>query len=450
MLEKILSIKNVGKFRDCNAAGDVAFRPLTLIYAENARGKTTFCDILRSLTNDRADLVLGRTTLTATDSPHVRLLINGQTVTFKDESWDTTIPDIAIYDTTFVHENVYTGDHVDHDHKKNLYRIIVGAEGVSLAKAVETLDEAIRESNRKLSAAKRVATAHVPNGTNLDAFIKLAKVEDVDAKIKEKETSVSALTRSKEIKQKDLLKELSLPIFPDGFAQLLGKKLDDVSKDAEAQIRRHLLEATKNATETWLSEGFEYLRDDTCPFCSQQVSPIPLIAAYRSYFSQSYADHKSKIAEMKCSVVKFAEDAVLLDLQGNITTNTALSTFWNEFVDLQPPTIEFSELRDPLQELTAAAVELIDQKEKAPLEPTAPTQRFETTLAALEKTKILVDAYNSAVRKANVAITAKKVGTESGDLQAAKWELAALENTKKRHEEDADQACSSTVRFLLT
>ena len=49
MLEKIVQIKNIGRFRDYAASGDVTFRKLTLVYAENGRGKTTLCVILRSL-----------------------------------------------------------------------------------------------------------------------------------------------------------------------------------------------------------------------------------------------------------------------------------------------------------------------------------------------------------------------------------------------------------------
>ena len=49
MLEKVVRIDNIGRFRKCAANGDVLFRKLTLIYAENGRGKTTLCAILRSL-----------------------------------------------------------------------------------------------------------------------------------------------------------------------------------------------------------------------------------------------------------------------------------------------------------------------------------------------------------------------------------------------------------------
>jgi ATP-dependent DNA helicase RecG len=41
MLEKFISIKNIGRFRDCCPRGDVTFRKLTLLFAENGRGKTT-------------------------------------------------------------------------------------------------------------------------------------------------------------------------------------------------------------------------------------------------------------------------------------------------------------------------------------------------------------------------------------------------------------------------
>jgi wobble nucleotide-excising tRNase len=51
MLQRIISIRNVGRFRNCAAAGDVTFRRFTLVFAENARGKTTLCALLRSLSS---------------------------------------------------------------------------------------------------------------------------------------------------------------------------------------------------------------------------------------------------------------------------------------------------------------------------------------------------------------------------------------------------------------
>ena len=47
MLKKFIRMKNIGKFVDCKAVGDVEFRPLTLVFGENGRGKTTLCGVLR-------------------------------------------------------------------------------------------------------------------------------------------------------------------------------------------------------------------------------------------------------------------------------------------------------------------------------------------------------------------------------------------------------------------
>jgi hypothetical protein len=49
MIRKIISIKNVGRFENCAWRGGAQFESMGLIYAENGRGKSTFCDVLRSL-----------------------------------------------------------------------------------------------------------------------------------------------------------------------------------------------------------------------------------------------------------------------------------------------------------------------------------------------------------------------------------------------------------------
>jgi wobble nucleotide-excising tRNase len=58
MLQRIISIRNVGRFRNCGAARDVTFRRYTLIFAENGRGKATLCAILRSLAANMPALIL--------------------------------------------------------------------------------------------------------------------------------------------------------------------------------------------------------------------------------------------------------------------------------------------------------------------------------------------------------------------------------------------------------
>ena len=47
MFEKIVAIKNVGRFLSLAASSDMTFKRHNLIFAENGRGKTKFSFILR-------------------------------------------------------------------------------------------------------------------------------------------------------------------------------------------------------------------------------------------------------------------------------------------------------------------------------------------------------------------------------------------------------------------
>ena len=50
------------------------FRRYTLIFAENARGKSTLCDILEVALSERAEIIAGRATLGSAQAPEVQLL----------------------------------------------------------------------------------------------------------------------------------------------------------------------------------------------------------------------------------------------------------------------------------------------------------------------------------------------------------------------------------------
>ncbi len=76
MIKKIVSIKGVGRFKNCNATGDVELRRAALVYAPNGRGKTTLCDVFRSLKTGVPDTVVGRSTLGAPTPPTVELLFD--------------------------------------------------------------------------------------------------------------------------------------------------------------------------------------------------------------------------------------------------------------------------------------------------------------------------------------------------------------------------------------
>jgi len=96
----------------------------------------------------------GTRRLEATGAPEVIILTATGQIAFRGAAWSAALPDIAIFDSTFVHSNVFAGDYVDHDHRRNLYRVIVGEQGATLSKAVDVLDAQSRDAQKDLTSKK--------------------------------------------------------------------------------------------------------------------------------------------------------------------------------------------------------------------------------------------------------------------------------------------------------
>ena len=75
MIRKIISIKNMGRFKNSAAAGNPDLTRHTLIVGANGSGKTTLCAMLRSLKSGDPAHITGRKTLGVEGPPTVELLL---------------------------------------------------------------------------------------------------------------------------------------------------------------------------------------------------------------------------------------------------------------------------------------------------------------------------------------------------------------------------------------
>jgi hypothetical protein len=80
------------------------------------------------------------------------LLLDTCLARFDGAAWTTTHP-VAVFDSVFVAENVHSGDAVEIDHKRNLYRVIIGDDGVQLAEEDARLAGESRAKTSEMSAA---------------------------------------------------------------------------------------------------------------------------------------------------------------------------------------------------------------------------------------------------------------------------------------------------------
>lgn len=449
MIEKFISIKNIGRFRDCNSLGDVAFRKLTLLFAENGRGKTTLCAILRSLNTGQPEFISERKTLGASGSASVQIRLDGNTISFSNGAWNTNYPDIAIFDSVFIHDNVYAGDYVDHDHKKNLYRVIVGTQGVQLAKQIEDLDGKIREANKDIKIKKDNTSISLPNGVTIDAYLSWQPVDDIENNIAQKSAEITnfqlALDKATEIQSKKILCKIALPIIPADFFTVLAKQLTNIADDAEVRVRRQISShQMEDEGETWLSDGLGYIANEQCPFCGQGIKANDLVAAYRSHFNAAYKELKEEVAQLSQQVDNAIGDSSLNGVQEYISENLTLTEFWKQFTQLDLPNFRLDEVRRKYAMLRDMASVLVQKKQQSPTNAILPDEAFQAALETVNELQQSVYAYNTVVDTCNTLVNAQKRAVQqSRDINTLKRELADLEARKKRFEPVVVQACKA-------
>jgi len=74
MIKKFIKIKNIGKFANYSAQGDISLDEVNIIYGENSAGKTTLTSIIRSLLKNEPGLILERKTFGKDENPCVEIL----------------------------------------------------------------------------------------------------------------------------------------------------------------------------------------------------------------------------------------------------------------------------------------------------------------------------------------------------------------------------------------
>jgi wobble nucleotide-excising tRNase len=440
MLKKIISIKNVGRFRNSAATGNPQLGKYTFILGANGFGKTTICSVLRSLSTGDANLIMGRKTLGAAGDATVQLLSDGGPVSFDGTTWIGPSPKLAIFDGTFIDQNVYSGEVVDIEHKRKLYRVIIGETGVSMAEEDTQLAAESRTKTSEISAIEKSLRQHLLPGMTIEEFVGLPEDPAIDNKIAEQERAIEAIRRSEEIIVRDGLSEIHLPEFPVAFETLLMRTIGDVAADAEKRVADHLT-AHPGVDGRWLADGTA-VASDTCPFCGQSIRGLSLVAAYQASFSDGYKALKREIGILNASIGQLFVEGTIGKQAGQNALNRAAVEFWQRYCNfdatlLDPP----QSLGEDIRNLGVEALALLARKAAAPLDPIVTTHSFNAAKSAYTETRAFAAAVNLAIRSANALIAAKKTALGTADLRTAQVELGRLKVSRRRHEAAIHQLC---------
>nr|WP_106634447.1 AAA family ATPase [Alistipes sp. Marseille-P5061] len=112
MIDKLLYIKNCGRFINCTISPnywDGTFSKINTIYAENGSGKTTFTQILKSLSGSQVDIenVSKRKSLQTSQNINISFMINHKATIYNNGRWNHNVDKIEVYDTYYAESNSY-------------------------------------------------------------------------------------------------------------------------------------------------------------------------------------------------------------------------------------------------------------------------------------------------------------------------------------------------------
>ena len=449
MLKKIISIKNIGRFRNSSAPGNPELARHTLIIGANGFGKTTLCAVLRSMrTGDPAHIV-GRRTLGVEDLSTAELLFSDGQTRFDGAAWSTSYPPLAIFDSVFVAENVHSGEVVEIDHRRNLYRVIIGEEGVRLAEEDTSLAGKSREKTGEITAAAKAIQLQIPADMRLDAFLALPADSEIDARIAEQERTLEAVRQAQQIVDRPSPSEIEIPSLPAKFAALLASTIDDIAQDAETRLAEHLAAHGMEADGgNWIAEGLAHADSETCPFCGQDIGGLPLVAAYRAVFSDRYKALRDEITAMRGQIVEQFGDGAIGRLYTRAEQNNGAAEFWTRYCTFDSALLTATDdIPDAIRALGQAALVLLDCKERTPLEPIQPDDAFDAAAATYEAARARAQQIAASIRAVNVLIAAKKEETGAADVRTAEIELARRRAIKVRHADPVAGLCADHVRL---
>jgi len=453
MIERINLIRNVGQF-DSTSPSSIVFKRLTLIYAENAKGKTTLCAIFRSMATGESLFIRERSRIGAQSPPHIVIQLTGSSPShvFQNWNWNSTYPNLAIFDDLFVDQNVYSGLEVTPAHRQNLHEIIIGSRGVALARSMESLASQINSLTSEIRRKADAIPTDVRQGLSVDNFCALANRPNIDEDIHEAASRLTALSRSDEVRNTPLFDPISLPtVNKASIESLLGRTLGDLDVAALERLKEHFTAIGSNS-EQWIADGIHRIPGGStaCPFCAQDLRNSHVFSHYRAYFSEEYDNLRleidSTLSNFKTQIGADALTRFLRTLQSQMDRHR----FWSTLTTLPPLTVDADSITSVWQSARDSIISFIEKKKLSPLEPVQLDDNANATIDQYLNLSDQINRLSGALLASNTAISQIKSETASLSIADVSSQLTTLKATKARHSAQITSLCEAYLQAKNT
>ncbi len=460
MLQEFKYVQNIGRFAQAQSVAHAAFGKCTLVFGENGWGKSTLADILRSLTTGVPEIIIGRKTLAGGPEQKAVLQVEDQTANFNNGSWTGLRPRIAIYDSVFINDNVFSGDIVTNEHLKKQYGLVVGEEGVRLVRQIVDLDNKNNENNKTIRNADTELKAVIrsimaPLAMSVDDFMALEEQENIDEVISSKQTEFQRAQKTKELKAAGEPKFFPVPTESEKFKQILEADIDVIAENALKAVRSHVTKhncegAEQMTHESWLEIGTAFPETGDCPYCGQTLQDRALVDAYKDFFSESYKGLSKNVRKARQTFAKYKTGEFRNALEELSTQNQRQYEYWKEAAELEAS--DTSALLEVIEQMEQAAAQVDDlfQEKQTNLTDALVSEKFSEALEAWEDGRSTIQQINKKITAYLEQIKTLKGNLDLSQLPKLEGDLKHLQLTKRRYETDivetVDQLQKSNAR----
>ncbi len=364
MLVRIVQLAHVGLFHNGTPAA-IALRKATLIYGENGRGKSTLSAVLDSCARGRPELIACRSTIDVEQAaPAVNLIFDTGTpqVTFENGAWTSHRPEMRVFDSGFVRDNVYTGMEITSENRRGLYEFALG----DAARDVEEMDRLVTAQTAAGRTRGDRARALIPliQPYTSEQFIELAQIPDIEAQLADARQRLGASRRAAAVlARQDLVPLTELILALDYSFDVLGIFLLGVNGLAETRVREHFAQHQQQDFKEWVSRGQTFARPNECPYCAQATQFVELIRAYGEVFSQEYLQLQKDVNEVSTDIAHLVNPINFRDSWNNgITANAARQDAWADLIPIERIAFDIDAAVADVRELARVLSEAIGRK----------------------------------------------------------------------------------------
>jgi len=466
MITKAKRLKSIGKFYDFSAsANDLDWHKNTFVFAPNAYGKTTFVNVLRSLRDNEPKLIRARKTLGAKNNPEAVIVIAGVNHIFNGTRWERSCSDIQIFDSQFIHTNIFTHE-IGHEHKKNIHRIIIGEQGKNLAEELSAIKT--KEKTKSQEVANLIVEFKKGGFISvIDAFLAILATEEdtIDERIQKLEQDIKSKGSEEFVQKLGHPKLMVAPSLLDlsSFKELASKKLVAVHEDAEKQVLSHIDHNFKDGTQArqFVRQGLDLMQAD-CPFCGQDLkNASELLKAYQEFFDEAFRRYQVEVVGKVATLEKWNLDNILTAMVSIHNSNLLMVQQWEPYIGA----VCLSDIDDTIEKCRTKLVEqknkvqsILENKQKDPNHNADLSQfdAFDTDLGAL---KAKLEEYNNEVTSFTEKSKQYVANLPKSDISSLRLSLATEQEIKKRFapewklwassylsaKKEADDLCSQKI-----